>query len=344
MKIGKLNRILPDGAGKRNDPQKTAKEIKRAYLFKLVAMIVLAGIVVIFATIAWFTMNRDVGTSGMGVKSKGLSFELITLSGDNTNKNGVYYDPYHTAIRENESEGYDIWLVDSGSNMNNYANTGTLGIEPGSSGVLKFYIKPYENVSITFTFQTIGYTARTTTVGEQQTVSMTELSSAAGNPACFLNGHVLLFEDKNSTTNFYSGLIPTGADGKRSFTREFELNGSYDTDIDGDGTDDAYEVDIYWIWPETLDTLVFNSGSSATLVCDKDAAVPQGETYNDYNKVVNNICSYPQYYLNYYSPTATYTESFLVGRNAMYNDADQEIGMNVDYVLLRLDADTTTGN
>lgn len=324
---------------------KAENEKRKRTLIKFGLMTVLAAIILVFASIAWFTMNKDVGTSGMGVKTKGLSFDLITLSDDDTNKNGVYYDPYHVAIQSNESESYDIWLVDSDSNMNNYANTGTddgtLGIEPGSSGVLKFYIKPYENVSITFTFQTIGYTARTTTVGEQQTVSMTELPSAAGNPACFLNGHVLLFEDNNSTTNFYSGLIPTGADGKRSFTREFELNGSYDTDTDGDGTDDAYEVDIYWIWPETLDTLVFNSGSSATLVCDKDAAVPQGETYNDYNKVVNNICSYPQYYLNNYSPTATYTESFLVGRNAMYNDADQEIGMNIDYVLLRLGTDTT---
>ena len=332
----------------RNDREVLLLERKKA-IYNLVLLFVAVFVVLIgVLTMAWFTMNRETNSSGMGVKVKGKSFDLITLSGDATNKNGVYYSPYHTAIRSNEGESYDIWLVDSGSNMNNYANTGTddgtLGIEPGSSGVLKFYIKPYENVSITFTFQTIGYTARTTTVGEQQTVSMTELSSAAGNPACFLNGHVLLFEDKDNSTNKYSGLIPTDADGQRSFSREFELNGTYDTDTDGDGTDDAYEVDIYWIWPETLDTLVFNSGSSATLLCDKDAAVPQGDTYNDYSKVVNNICSYPQYYLSNYSPTATYTESFLVGRNAMYNDADQEIGMNIDYVLLRLETDTQTGN
>ena len=280
----------------------------------------------------------------MGVKSKGLSFELITLSGDNTNKNGVYYDPYHTAIRENESEGYDIWLVDSGSNINNYSNTGTddgtLGIEPGSSGTIKYYIKPYEDVTVTFTFQTIGYRAHTTTVGGQETVSMTELSSAAGRPACFLNGHILLFEGHDS---YYTGLIPTGNDGKRVFSRFFEFGGNYDADTDGDGTDDAYEVEIHWIWPITLDTLVYNSNSAATMICDKDAVVGEGET-NDYNRVVNNICTYPQYYLNGYSTTTTYTETMLVGRNAMYNDADQEIGMNVEYVLLRLDAEAGTAS
>lgn len=314
---------------------------------KVASLILFSGIILVFASIAWFTMNKDVGMSGMGVKTKGLSFELITLSGDNTNKNGVYYDPYHTAIRENESEGYDIWLVNSGSNINNYSNTGTddgtLGIEPGSSGIIKFYIKPYEDVTVAFTFQTLGYSARTTTVGGQPSVTMTELSSAAGRPACFLNGHVLLFEHQDSTTHFYSGLIPTGADGKRTFTRYFELNGPYDADTDSDGTNDAYEVEIYWIWPMTLDTLVDNSNPSVTMICDKNASPAQGETDNDYTKVVNNICSYPQYYIKGYSPTTTYTEATIKGRNAMYNDADQEIGMNVEYVLLRLDAEAGTG-
>ena len=307
-------------------------------------MLALLAVVMIFVTIAWFTMNREVGTSGMGVKSKGRSFDLITLSDDNTNKNGVYYNPYHTAIRENETEGYDIWLVDSGSNMKNYSATGivdnTMGIEPGSSGVIKFYIKPYEDVTVTFTFQTIGYKATTSTVGGQETVTMTELSSAAGNPACLLNGHVLLFEhqDLENTPHYYTDLIPTGIDGKRLFSREFKLGGSYDADTDGDDTNDAYEVDIYWVWPETLDTLVYNSNSAATLLCDRSAVADEGET-NDYNKVVSNICAYPQYYLNGYSPTATYTEASLVGRNVLYNDADQEIGMNVEYVLLRLGAE-----
>ena len=319
-----------------------ARRNRKKSFLKLMAMALSIVLAVFFATIAWFTMNRETSAGGMSIKSKGRSFDLITLSDDNTYKNSVYYNPYHSAIRENETEGYDIWLVDSSSNINNYSasgnDDGTLGIEPGSSGTIKFYIKPYEDVTVSFSFQTIGYRAQTTTAGGQTTVTMVALSSAAGRPACFLNGHVLLFEHQDSTTHFYSGLIPTGSDGKRTFTRYFELNGSYDADTDGDGTNDAYEVEIHWIWPITLDTLVYNSASAATMLCDKDAVVGEGET-NDYNRVVNNICTYPQYYLNGYSTTTTYTETMLVGRNAMYNDADQEIGMNIDYVLVRLDAE-----
>lgn len=325
-----------------NEEDKTGTVFVR--LIKPLSMMILGLSLLIFVGIAWFTMNRETETNGMGVKVAGRSFDLITLSNDSTNKNGVYYNPYHASIQANESEGYDIWLVDSGSNMNNYSASGTadetMGIEPGSSGVIKFYIKPYEDVTVTFTFQTIGYTARTTVVGEQETVTMTELSSSAGNPACFLNGHVLLFENQDliNTPHYYTGLIPTGNDGTRSFSREFELDGSYDTDTDSDGTNDAYEVDIYWVWPETLDTLVYNSASSAVLICDRNAAAEEGEL-NDYYKVVSNICTYPQYYLNGYSPTTTYTEASLVGKNVLYNDADQEIGMNVEYVLLRLGAE-----
>lgn len=316
------------------------KQDARKRLVKICIMLSLALLVFLFATIAWFTMNKEVGSNGMGIKSQGKSFDLITLSSDATNKNGAFYNPYHSAIRENDNDGYEIWLVDSDSNIGNYSSTGaqneTLGIEPGSSGTIKFYIKPYEDVTVSFSLQTVGYTAQTTMVGNQPTVTMTELSSAAGRPACFLNGHVLLFEGDFVNT-YYTGLIPTGSDGKRVFTRFFQFGGAYDTDTDDDGTKDAYEVNIHWIWPMTLDTLVYNSSSVATMICDRNAVAPEGET-NDYNKVVNNICAYPQYYLKGYSPSTTYTEQLVAGRNAMYNDADQDIGMNIEYVMLRMDA------
>ncbi len=327
---------------------------KQVHLFPgLLSLIVLAVILVLgFVayfnhSLAWFSSNRDTSATGMGVKVKGKNFDLITLSNDTTNKKGVYYDPYHAAIQENESEAYDIWLVDSGSNINNYTNTGrddgTLGIEPGSSGVIKFYIKPYQDVTVEFAFETIGYNSSKTTVGGKTQVTMTELSSEADESARFLNGHVLLFEGYDESTSFYSGLIPTGSDGKRVFSREFQLNGSYDADTDGDSASDAYEVDIYWIWPETLDALVYNSNSTTTTICDRNAVASSGED-NDYTKVVNNICTYPQYYLKNYSLNTTYTEALVSGRNITYNDADQDIGMNIEYILLRLGAKDSSGN
>ncbi len=314
-------------------------------IIKICLLMLLIVLIMIFASIAWFAMNKQTGADGMGVKIKGKSFDLLTMSSDDTGNNkGAYYDPYHQAIHNDDSQGYDVWLVDSSSNVNNYASSGTdpktLGIEPGSHGVISFYIRPYRDVTVDLAFQTIGYKAQTSFVNEQQVVTMTALSSEPREPACYLNGHVLLFEGK--TGNHYNGLIPTDENGKRKFSRTFAADGSFDTDTNGDGTNDAYKVDIYWVWAETLDTLVYNENSSAVLLCDKDAAAAQGEV-NDYTKVVNNICEYPQYYLNGYSQETTYTEQTIVGRNAMYNDADQEIGMNVEYVLLRLETGSSSG-
>ena len=345
------------GRGKEEEERKEhigllLRERKKA-IYNLVLLLAASFVVLIgVLTMAWFARNRENGAGGMGVKIAGKDFDLITLSDDKTNKYGIYHDPYHQAIRSDETDAYDIWLVDVDSDINNYNKEGTddgsLGIEPGSSGVIRFYIKPYQSVTVDFTFQTIGYNSKTTTSGGQTQVTMNELSSSDGDPACFLSGHVLLFEncthDNEKNTDTYSGFIPTGNDGKRVLSKSFELGGPYDADTDNDDINDAYKVDIFWIWPLTLDTLVYNSSSaSAGMICDRNAVAPEGED-NDYKKVVNNICTYPQYYIKGYSPNATYTEETIAGRNAMYNDADQDIGMNVEYVLLRLIAETASSN
>lgn len=321
-------------------------------LISSLVLIIFIGLVLVFAlwsanrTVAWFANNKNVTAEGMSVRSKDKDYELITLSSDAANKNGVYFDPYHAAVLGTDGDGYEIWLVDSDSNIGNYSSTGnetySNGLEPGSNGVIKFYIKPYKDITLSFSFQTVGYTSEPATIGGQETVVMTELTSNSGDPACFLNGHILLFEGKGAT--YYTGLIPAGNDGNRVFTREFIHNGAYDADTDGDDVDDAYEVDIYWVWPKTLDTLVKNAGSNSTLICDKNAVVPEGET-NDYYKVVNNICAYPEYYLERHGhDDVVFTEQNLSGRDEFYNDADQSIGMNVEYVMLRLDAIQITGD
>ena len=332
------------GKTKNAQPQltKEQKDKRRKALIKLGSITVLTALVLLFATIAWFTMNKETGTSGMGVKVKGKSFDLITLSDDQDNKNGAFYSPYHEAIQRGETEGYGIWLVDGSSNINNYSSSGSsessLGIEPGSSGTITFYIKPYSNVTIDFTFQTIGYISGTETVEGHPRTTMTELSASEGDPACFLNGHILLFEHHDT---FYSGFIPADGNGRRVLRKTFEVGGDYDADTNGDSRNDAYRVDIHWVWPETLDTLVYNA-TDAVMICDRDAASAQGS--NDYQQVVSHICSYPQFFLKGLPSGTSYTEAQIKGKNAMYNDADQDIGMNVEYVLLRLSTDTSSGD
>lgn len=73
MEVKKGNHVRPSGTvekleQKQSQSQKTAEEIKRVYLIKLLIMLLFVGILVVCTTIAWFSMNKDVGASGMGVK------------------------------------------------------------------------------------------------------------------------------------------------------------------------------------------------------------------------------------------------------------------------------------
>ena len=43
---------------------------------KVASLILFSGIILVFASIAWFTMNRDVGAGGMGVSTKAITFNI----------------------------------------------------------------------------------------------------------------------------------------------------------------------------------------------------------------------------------------------------------------------------
>lgn len=305
---------------------------RKIKLIKFGGMVLLTSIIMIFATRSWFTMSREVEGTGVNMTAEGKDYAIKTIG-----NNGAYYSPYHAKILESEEEEASVWLVDSTNNLNNNIND---GIMPGSSGTMTVYVTPLiDEITLEFTLQTVGY--RTEIDGDS--VEMTEMRNSAGEPAYFLSGHLLLFENKIG--NYYTDFIAVDAAGKRKFSRTFKRSelSSKGVDTDSENGNDAFEVKIHWIWPETLDTLVFSSNSGAEMICDKDAVAEEGE-FNDYKKVINSICNNPQYYLKGVAAGTVYTEPQLLGRNAMYNDADQDIGMNVEYVLLRLSADTTSGD
>ena len=62
--------------------QDELRKMRRLSLLKLGAMGIFAAIIVIFGSIAWFTMNKENSASGMGVRVKAGSYEL-RFSGNN---------------------------------------------------------------------------------------------------------------------------------------------------------------------------------------------------------------------------------------------------------------------
>ncbi len=104
------------------------------------------------------------------------------------------------------------------------------------------------------------------------------------------------------------------------------------------GKNQETQIDIYWVWPNTLSKLVNASASGVTEVpfcSDNDAY-----ECNSYTKIIENIESYPNYYLKGTSSEDTITASNIgahyISYGDMYDQGDNEIGMRVHYLLIKL--------
>lgn len=321
---------------KQNDTPMTevdAKRIRRNAYVKMAAMVVIVAALMAFGSIAWFTMSREVEGSGVQMGATGRSYLIKTADGNN---NGAYFTRYHSRIPESDAS---VWLVDENSNLQ---NNEYLGIKPGSKGKMTFYVIPLKDeVRLDFELQTTGYQA----VEHGDTVEMNAMSNTIGNPAFFLNGHLLLFEGK--TGNYFNGLIPVDAENKRTISRTFRKSdiSTLGTDTDGDNKKDAFAVDIYWTWPETLSTIVNTGDATIQLLCDPNAQVQEG-AQNDYRQVLGFLTSHPAYFLKGYDAAATISDSVLAGSysdyGSLYDRADQDISSEVHFVLLTMEVKERT--
>lgn len=335
---------------------KAENEKRKRTLIKFGLMTVLAAIILVFASIAWFTMNREVGSSGMGVKTAGMPFELKTSG------SAGLYDDYITRADSDYQSGTEtggstqklILKLTKGNtestktqgNMNNlYSGNGTptedemkeikkldsssYGLSPGDYGTLKFTIVPkVDSVSTTVKFNITCFKTEYYTTGESvgyQKDVFTKMDSEDEDDAdaiTFATAHIVFFymddEDKMHMIN---------------------EEGFNETDIATDR-----EVTIYWVWPEKLRNileldingldqtgarelraymlkhpelfLARNSEDSATVF--DSITVANGATENDIQAVANAM---------------TASNTIYNPWGSRYNNADQIIGDEVGYIM-----------
>ena len=273
----------------------------------------------------------------MGISVAGPTFEVTTLTGSE----GIFKDPYHIKVHDDSAV---YWTMTPTNNLINYTSAtydennelvdpGDQGLHPGTEGVISFYVTPkVASVNLNFDFEIVGYQKSTDDKGTEDTeddelvmTPLSELSSGTGvTPQNLLNGHILLFEERTETTTSgtttvtYSKPILSNADMHRVMNRTIT------------GKDAATTVNIYWVWPNTLSTLVDAGASGVTTV-----PFTSGTSYT---AITGNITSYPQYYLKGASSGITVAD---IGAHYdtygdMYEQGDNDIGMLVHYVLIKL--------
>ncbi len=279
---------------------------KKMSVIKIVLILLIIAVVLIIAILAWFTFNLDSRADGMDASAVNLPFEIVTEG-----EEGKFAGQYRS-IDENGR----LWLVDESNDFADYADDAEQrGIEPGSKGKLKFLIRSLKGEDIALDIEML-----LKGVIEGESGKLSELAPDESTEALRkkINAHIMLFENYNQVSGKYSGLIECESD-----LRRYLKNQVY-------SEDNSEYTYLYWVWPKYLsditDTDPIYESSEREHVIDYIAGNREGFFSNLSpaltSKIKENLMSKTSY--------ASYSESF--------DKVDLQIGNNIDYVILALNA------
>ena len=331
--------------------EKERRKMRRNALIKMGAMGLFILIVLIFSSIAWFTMNREVEGTGAQMRSTDTPFEVAVVA-PYTNT------PDYSALLQSQFS-FDTTKHETGSGTSEIkclmtdatadANNPMRGMQPGSYGTITFQIKPKSAGTYTLHFDiaTAGYHAEFATNAEgailpnqlktktvegkqvpifysladytemqaevisdsnaeqQQIADAREDVVNCPKAARFLQGHILFFENWDSSTKYYSKFINPSAGFNRSYTFTAD-------DVAGNITSDRQEeltVTLYWIWPNTFGQMVLDNGNIN--LSERDAAM-----FSSSQTAVNGQS--PREELTTY--ITAHGDQFFESTNAMFSD------------------------
>ena len=346
---------------------KEQKSKRKKALIKFGSMAVLAAVVVVFATIAWFTQNREVSSGSMAIKTAPSPFELAVpaRTGAETYYNTLINElGYLTGDDQLSTRSGSIrWIMideSPGTLSNDYK-----GIRPGSFGTLTFYIVPESApaASYNISLDLKGYDAefildnkgdptkeiKSNTFQELTEKAAGDSSSAYSLAANYLKGHIMFFQNhKVLTAEELDGATDTSLYYSGRISNSFTFLTADHTSTTWNGKT-AYEVTIYWIWPNTFGQILLDNESENLYGEAMFSSKQSGQT-KPRADLIDYISNNPSYYfstadlLNKSSSelttmmgtTSLSTTNALLTLSNGYNGADQVIGENVQFILVEL--------
>lgn len=363
----------------RQKARKEMQDLKNQWkiFFKTGFIMLAALIAIIVACIAWFVSNNKVDSTGMNIRAAGSEFDLAASIKNAKSTNGIYDKLLSVPNGENNNE-YSVtsgshtaisWAITDDSNLRNEKDK-SLGIEPGSSGSITFYIIPHKNgaLNVSLTLSLTGYTLKNNAT-DLKPEFLTDIKADAQQ---LLEGHILLFAGYDKQKNSYKGWISQDGDPWSMSLDNSSLsqkeNGELIWSIKDAEAEKAYPVTVYWIWPELLESYLLKkesyTGTRPLLFPGKENGSTSGSDLEDLpSNLFKKMCEVPAKNSNTpvnsnryfrwetketFENTVTVDtlnqirnryNSALYGNVAAYYDlADQYIGSNVQYVKLTLNA------
>ncbi|SEH63995.1 hypothetical protein SAMN02910265_01861 [Ruminococcus flavefaciens] len=349
--IGELPQSASSSSPKVDELAEKKKNQKKS-LIKMGAMGILTLILLIFSSLSWFTMNKEVSTSNMAVSTAALPFELSAINNETDFDHYLEAESAHTDVDQTSAEVDTIkWF------MNDLTATDeNKGLHPGSHGTFSFnlYPKQSENMTVKFSIETSAYQYDTDEYGERIKDADnydTIVQIAANQPAAkYVSGHIIFFESYDSTTGYYSKRIGN------YFLYDTSAH-SADAQTDESGKT-YYPITIHWIWANTFGQYVLDKGD----VDLRDAAL-FSTSQATYTPVGSNTAITPRNEMIQYIKTDSGSyffdslntssasldtmlsspaniKSYIIPLSNGYNNADQVIGENVDLIMCELLATT----
>lgn len=310
----------------------------------LIIRIICAGatfllLLISFITFGWFMNSNFSETTSVELSSNNEMYELASKG--TTGK----YDSYLNAINGTEikvknikdeeltlisTNGQEIkWMMNSESNIGN--DSFSNGIKPDSFGKLTFYViaKKSGTLNISFSLETILYDSEIENINNG-TVNPNDCIILKEDINDFVKGHILFFEDYNTTTKIYSGRI--------SNKFYFSENVLKDT---------AYPIDIYWVWPNVVDQLILpkndkllTENNLKRLIADDDETFETDLKTNTKNYFLSEETDFEFDtvidILKQGSNTDDFNQNSYEILNEMWNNADSKIGTEVAYIELKI--------
>lgn len=331
------------------------RKMRKAALIKILAMTLFVLVVLIFSSIAWFTMNKEVEGQQVNMTATDLPFDIQTIGSQHQSKEALLTAKGYTSGAAVTSSGTTIgnqttaedgciyWMLTSDDDMYK-------GIRPGKSGKIEFYIIPKDPTSqLTANCQINIEPYKLKTVlnseGKEVVADPNELvllgSGNSPRPAetktvDLVKGHILFFSDYTPSTGLYTGRIKVEEDAPLSIT----VNPS---DLDESG---RYKVTIYWIWPVTLSRILdYNgaapicSGSDQTELIsyvqkapDNFFDISSSSTESAVIEIVGGVRKLKSSVLDTSSETGL--KKHFGELSVSYNNGDLDIGVNAEYILV----------
>ena len=293
--------------------------------FAVSGLFVIAVIIIIFASLAWFASNNRVNgiASTISANAGRFSVQGATDSGAQVG----YYERSGSAQRPTTFTMNDAMNVSATFNLNNY-NGGSL--RPGSSGQLQITVTPnakdVKDISITL----------------ERLVEARSGASSDGLADLF-RGHIVFFLAKDDN-GYYSD--PILSDELTIQSSEFREEGASDTTKTVTRT-------LYWVWPSQFSSFVLTgsinynknlfssteaSGYSVLLEKineSKDAKAGTAQYYRSSDGSTAGIGSLPDV-------SSGMSSANLQMCGEAYDHADEVLGTNAAYLQLRLTAQEVT--